>query len=167
MKDDKNRTLFAKGTYRNRARDIIGQNSGQRSAISDQQGTSFLTETESRLLRAVLLILVVLPIILEALSPCIAWSQNFGKNKITGQRFDWHIHRTEHFDIHYYPSEAKLVPIMAAIAEEAYEQHSEDFEHELRDRTPLILYKSHKDFQETNIILQELHEGIGGFCRTL
>ena len=56
------------------------------------------------------------------------------------------------------------MPIMAAIAEEAYEQHSEDFEHDLRDRTPLILYKSHKDFQETNIILQELHEGIGGFA---
>ena len=110
--------------------------------------------------RYVLLLLVVLSL----LSPCAAWSQSFGKNKITGQRFDWHIHRTEHFDIHYYPSEAKLVPIMAAIAEEAYEQHSEDFEHELQDRTPLILYKSHKDFQETNIILQELHEGIGGFA---
>ena len=96
--------------------------------------------------------------------PCVTWAQGFGKNKITGQRFEWHIHRTEHFDIHYYPSEAKLVPIMAAIAEEAYEQHSADFEHELRDRTPLILYKSHKDFQETNIILQELHEGIGGFA---
>lgn len=92
------------------------------------------------------------------------WAQGFGKNKITAQRFDWHIHRTEHFDIHYYPSEAKLVPIMAAIAEEAYEKHSEDFEHEIESRTPLILYKSHKDFQETNIILQELHEGIGGFA---
>ena len=101
---------------------------------------------------------------LGLLVPHIGWAQAFGKNKITAQRFDWHIHRTEHFDIHYYPSEAKLVPIMAAIAEEAYEQHSEDFEHELRDRTPLILYKSHKDFQETNIILQELHEGIGGFA---
>ena len=98
--------------------------------------------------------------------PCVAWAQGFGfgKNKITAQRFEWHIHRTEHFDIYYYPSEAKLVPVMAAIAEEAYEQHSADFEHELRDRTPLILYKSHKDFQETNIILQELHEGIGGFA---
>ena len=103
-------------------------------------------------------------LLLGLLVPHVGWSQAFGKNKITGQRFDWHIHRTEHFDIHYYPSEAKLVPIMAAIAEEAYEQHSEDFEHELRDRTPLILYKSHKDFQETNIILQELHEGIGGFA---
>ena len=91
-------------------------------------------------------------------------AQGFGKNKITAQRFDWHVHRTEHFDIHYYPSEAKLVPVMAAIAEEAYEKHSEDLEHELKNRTPLILYKSHKDFQETNIILQELHEGIGGFA---
>ena len=96
--------------------------------------------------------------------PSATWAQSFGKNKITAQRFEWHIHKTEHFDIYYYPSEAKLVPIMAAIAEEAYEQHSADFEHELRDRTPLILYKSHKDFQETNIILQELHEGIGGFA---
>lgn len=91
-------------------------------------------------------------------------AQGFGKNKITAQRFDWHIHRTEHFDIHYYPSEAKLVPVMAAFAEDAYEKHSEDLEHELEDRTPLILYKSHKDFQETNIILQELHEGVGGFA---
>ena len=164
MKEGKNRISFAKGTYKNRTGGIIGRNSGQRSAVSDQQETSFLTETASRWLRATLLILVVLPIMLAALSPCVGWSQSFGKNKITGQRFDWHIHRTEHFDIHYYPSEAKLVPIMAAIAEEAYEQHSEDFEHELQDRTPLILYKSHKDFQETNIILQELHEGIGGFA---
>ena len=91
-------------------------------------------------------------------------AQGFGKNKITAKRFDWHVHRTEHFDIHYYPSEARLVPMMATIAEDAYEKHSEDFEHELEGRTPLILYKSHKDFQETNIILQELHEGIGGFA---
>ncbi len=101
---------------------------------------------------------------LQLAIPCVTWAQSFGKNKITAQRFEWHIHKTEHFDIYYYPSGAKLVPIMAAIAEEAYEQHSADFEHELQDRTPLILYKSHKDFQETNIILQELHEGIGGFA---
>ena len=142
MKQDKNRISSAKGAWENHARDITIEWARKR----------------------VLQILIVLSIILGVLSPSVGWSQSFGKNKITGQRFDWHIHRTEHFDIHYYPSEAKLVPVMAAIAEEAYEQHSEDFEHELRDRTPLILYKSHKDFQETNIILQELHEGIGGFA---
>ena len=56
---------------------------------------------------------------------------------------------------------------MADIVEEAYEKHSEDFEHELKDRTPLILYQSHKDFQETNITLAELHEGVGGFAGAL
>jgi len=109
-------------------------------------------------------LLLPLFFVLGLLAPCVGWAQGFGKNKVTAQHFDWHIHRTEHFDIYYYPSEAKLVPIMASIAEEAYEKHSEDFEHELRERTPLILYKSHRDFQETNIILQELHEGIGGFA---
>lgn len=142
MKQGQNRTSSAKGRYKNDTLNRVGQWVG----------------------KYILQILVVLPVILAALSPGVAWSQSFGKNKITGQRFDWHIHRTAHFDIHYYPSEAKLVPIMAAIAEEAYEKHSEDFEHELQGRTPLILYKSHKDFQETNIILQELHEGIGGFA---
>lgn len=93
-----------------------------------------------------------------------SWAQGFGKNKVTDEPFDWKIHRTEHFDIHYYPSGERLVPIMADIAEEAYEKHSEDFDHEIKDRTPLILYQSHKDFQETNIILQEIHEGIGGFA---
>ena len=136
MKKERNRIQSASGVFKNHTSDITRR-------------------------RFVLILFV-----LSLLAPCVGWAQGFGfgKNKITGQRFDWHIHRTEHFDIHYYPSEAKLVPIMAAIAEEAYEQHSEDFEHELRDRTPLILYKSHKDFQETNIILQELHEGIGGFA---
>ena len=92
------------------------------------------------------------------------WTQGFGKNKITDQKFDWLIHRTEHFDIYYYPSEERLVSIMADIVEEAYEKHSEDFDHEIKERTPLILYRSHKDFQETNIMLQEIHEGIGGFA---
>ena len=93
-----------------------------------------------------------------------SWAQGFGKNKVTAQHFDWLIHRTEHFDIYYYRTEERLVPIMADIAEEAYEKHGEDFDHEIKDRTPLILYQSHKDFQETNIILQEIHEGIGGFA---
>ena len=93
-----------------------------------------------------------------------SWGQAFGKNKVTAQHFDWLIHRTEHFDIHYYPSEERLAALMADIAEAAYEKHSEDFDWEIKARTPLILYRSHRDFQETNIILGEIHEAIGGFA---
>ena len=91
-------------------------------------------------------------------------AQYFGKNKVTRQQYDWQIHRTEHFDIYYYESATRLVPIMADIAEEAYEQHSEDFQHQITSRTPLILYQSHTDFRDTNIILDELSEGVGGFA---
>ncbi|HIE28540.1 TPA: hypothetical protein EYP66_14765 [Candidatus Poribacteria bacterium] len=97
------------------------------------------------------------------ISTSTVWAQRFGKNKVTQQDFDWFIHKTEHFDIYYYPDESRLVPIMADVAEDAYRKFSEDFGHELSDRAPLILYKSHSDFQETNIILQELGEGVGGF----
>ena len=72
-------------------------------------------------------------------------AQYFGKNKVTRQQYDWQIHRTEHFDIYYYESATRLVPIMADIAEEAYEQHSADFQHQITNRTPLILYQSHTD----------------------
>ena len=90
--------------------------------------------------------LLLVSSLLLFLSVGSGWAQGFGKNKVTDQDFDWLIHRTEHFDIHYYPGEEQLVSIMADIVEEAYEKHSEDFEHELKDRTPLILYQSHKDF---------------------
>jgi hypothetical protein len=131
-------------------------------SIGIQHRFSLRIETRWAALTFILLCIVCLEF--DPLSSRKGWAQGFGKNKVTDQHFDWLIHRTEHFHIYYYPAEAQLVPIMADIAEEAYEKHSEDFEHEIADRTPLILYQSHKDFQETNIILQELHEGIGGFA---
>ncbi|MBC8230157.1 PD40 domain-containing protein [bacterium] len=96
--------------------------------------------------------------------PSTVWAQGFGKNKVTQQHFDWFIHKTEHFDIYYYPSESRLISVMGDVAEDAYRKFSEDFGHDLSDKTPLILYKSHSDFQETNIILEELSEGVGGFA---
>jgi Tol biopolymer transport system component len=108
----------------------------------------------------ILLIFIVFLLI----SPLTVWAQEFGKNKVTQQHFDWFIHKTEHFDIYYYPDESRLVSVMGDIAEDAYRKFSEDFGHELSERTPLILYKCHSDFQETNIILEELSEGVGGFA---
>jgi len=96
--------------------------------------------------------------------PSTVWAQGFGKNKVTQQHFDWFIHKTEHFDIYYYPGESRLVSVMGDVAEDAYRKFSEDFGHDLSDKTPLILYKCHSDFQETNIILEELSEGVGGFA---
>jgi hypothetical protein len=93
-----------------------------------------------------------------------AHSQFFGKNKVTEKRFKWLLHRTDHFDIYYYPSEAALVPEVGEIIERAYQRLSDALNHELEGRTPIILYKSHTDFRQTNVTLEELTEGIGGFA---
>lgn len=103
-------------------------------------------------------------ILLILFLPATAMCYSFGKNKVTQQQFKWFIHKTEHFDIYYYSSESRLVTIMADIAEEAYDKISQELGHEIKDKTPLILYESHADFRETNITLQELPEGVGGFA---
>ena len=93
-----------------------------------------------------------------------SYSQFFGKNKVTEKRFNWMLHKTDHFDIYYYPSEAALVPDVGRIIEEAYQRLSDALNHEIDGRTPIILYKSHNDFRQTNVTLADLTEGVGGFA---
>ena len=93
-----------------------------------------------------------------------SYSQFFGKNKVTEKRFKWMLHKTDHFDIYYYPTEAALVPEVGRIIEEAYQRLSDALDHEIEGRTPIILYKSHNDFRQTNVTLADLTEGVGGFA---
>ena len=93
-----------------------------------------------------------------------SYSQFFGKNKVTEKRFEWMLHKTDHFDIYYYPAEAALVPEVGRIIEEAYQRLSDALDHEIEGRTPIILYKSHNDFRQTNVTLADLTEGVGGFA---
>ncbi len=93
--------------------------------------------------------------------------QDFGKNKVTSRSFDWMTYKTTHFAIYYYPDEERLVRTMADMAEIAYAKISNVLEHNISKTTPLILYKSHGDFQQTNVILQPLGEGVGGFAELL
>lgn len=95
------------------------------------------------------------------------YGQDFGKNKVIRSRFDWLTYKTTHFVIYYYPEEERLVRTMAEAAELAYIKISTILEHEISKRTPLILYKSHGDFQQTNVILEPLGEGVGGFAELL
>ena len=93
--------------------------------------------------------------------------QSFGKNKVTSRHFDWLTYKTSHFTIYYYPDAERLVRTMADAAEIAYARISGILEHDIEKNTPLILYKSHGDFQQTNITLEPLGEGVGGFAELL
>jgi Tol biopolymer transport system component len=104
--------------------------------------------------------LVVLTLMLM-LVPTIALS--FGKNKVQYRDFDWMILKSEHFDVYYYSEERFLADRVAVIADAVYDSLAGSYGLELKARVPIIVYRSQNEFQETNVILELLGEGTGGF----
>ena len=87
----------------------------------------------------------------------------FGRNKIQYTNFNWHVLKTDHFDIYFYPEMEEVAKYGASIAENAYIEYQSKFNHALNKRVPLIMYSSHLHFQQTNIIPYLIPEGTGGF----
>lgn len=90
-----------------------------------------------------------------------AWG--FGKNKVQYKNFDWRMVKCEEFDIYFYQGEDEIVKFARQVLENAYRTLESDLDHEHSMRIPIILYNSHNDFQQTNIILELIEESVGGF----
>src|SRR5436189_3332554 len=86
----------------------------------------------------------------------------FGQNKIQYRRFDWRVLRGEHVDLYYYPEEEELGRVALAYAEASYDTLERRFAHAVRRRVPLIIYASHTDFEQTNILPFTPPEGLLG-----
>ncbi|MCZ6727176.1 MAG: BamA/TamA family outer membrane protein, partial [Acidobacteria bacterium] len=78
--------------------------------------------------------------------------------------FDWRIYHSVHFDVHYYPEEEHLLEKVVSFAESAYDELSRAFDHQVKDAIPLIFYATHAEFEQTNVILNFIPEGIGAFA---
>ena len=91
-----------------------------------------------------------------------ASAQNyFGRNKVQYETFNWKILRSEHFDSFFYPAESVIVNDAGRMAERWYARHSDTFRHAF-DRKSLIFYADHPDFEQTNVVGEQLEEGTGG-----
>ena len=88
----------------------------------------------------------------------------FGKNNIHYDNFDWHIYTTDHFEIYYYPDIEKHLERVAGYAEGAYQQVSADLKHDLSFKVPLILFKTHSEFEQENVAPGAAQEGVGAFA---
>jgi hypothetical protein len=88
----------------------------------------------------------------------------FGKNKINYTNFEWHIYHSPHFDIYYYPAEAGRLEQVVSYCESAYVKLSQAFDHEVKFRIPLIYYKTHGEFEQTNILLEFIPEYVAAFA---
>ncbi len=103
-------------------------------------------------------------LMLGAVVGASATAQNsyFGKNKVQYKNFEWHYIQTDHFDVYFSQNGYELAAFTAAAAEDAYASIRKLFRYELNNRISLIIYNSHNEFQQTNVVDAYMEEGVGG-----
>lgn len=118
----------------------------------------------SHFLRRLLVLLFVTAFVGGVTQEAKAQYFSFGKNRVQYKDFDWRYIQSEHFDIFYYESKNYDLANFAAYSMEAsLRQIQQDFDHEIADRIQVIVYDSHNDFSQTNVVpLPVDAEGIGG-----
>ena len=114
---------------------------------------------------AILILVAIAIALMGCASP--AGAQYFGRNKVQYEKFKFEILRTPHFDIHYYAAEKLAVEDAARMLERWNTRLSRLFNHPLGARKPIVLYADHPDFQQTNVIMDQLDEGTGGVTESM
>ena len=90
----------------------------------------------------------------------------FGQNQVQYDHFDWRVLETEHFLVHYYPSEREASVDAARMAERSYARLSRVLDHQFREKKPIVLFASRADFGQNNVT-GDLGEGTGGVTEPL
>lgn len=118
----------------------------------------------SQLLQRSLVLLVLTVFVGGVVQEANAQYFSFGKNRVQYKDFDWRYIQSEHFDVFYYQTKNyDLANFTAYALEASLKQMSEDFSHEIADRIQVIIYDSHNDFSQTNVVPLPVNaEGIGG-----
>jgi Tol biopolymer transport system component len=88
----------------------------------------------------------------------------FGKNKISYREFDWKIYHSPHFDVYFYEEARPSLEKVVSMAESAYDELSRRLDFQIQEPTPLIFYATHSAFEQNNIILNFIPEGVGAFA---
>ncbi len=106
---------------------------------------------------------------MSMLAPGLALGQTpfvpyFGKNRVHYDTFKWHIYTTDHFEIYYYPELEQHLERVAGYAESAYQHVSTELKHDLPFKVPLVLFKTHAEFQQQNVAPGEVPEGVAAFA---
>lgn len=86
----------------------------------------------------------------------------FGKNKVQYKEFKWKLIQTKHFDIYFSQDGYNIAEFTATVAESSLVSLSRSFNHKISNRIPLIVFNSHNEFQQNNVIDEYLPEGVGG-----
>ena len=113
-------------------------------------------------MKQVLYFITVLALSLLAGINVYAQNSVFGKNKVQYKNFEWEYIQTSHFDIYFSQNGYEIAQFTAVTAENAYESIKQLLKYEIHNRISIVVYNSHNEFQQTNVIWEYLEEGIGG-----
>jgi Tol biopolymer transport system component len=91
----------------------------------------------------------------------------YGKNKIAYDTFNWRVYKSPHFEVYYYPEFEQHLARLVSYAESSYQKVSSDLKHEIGYPIPLILYKTHSEFEQTNLFPSFVDEGIAAFAESV
>jgi len=98
-------------------------------------------------------------------TPALGQYRNIGgKNKITHDTFDWKVYESPHFMIYYYPELEPFLEKLVSYSESGYLQVSTVLDWELGFKVPIFFYRTHGEFEQTNITMSMLPEGVGAFA---
>ena len=92
-----------------------------------------------------------------------AGAQYFGRNKVQYDTDRVLVLATDHFDIYYSREDAAAAALAARMAERWHARLTTALQHTLRGRQPIVLYGSHRRFEQTNVHGGLIDESTGGF----
>ena len=101
-------------------------------------------------------------IIIYLLCSQLIFGQNFGQNKVQYDTFDWEYIVSPNFNVYYYGDNHDLAIFTSKVAEESLDQIGKHLRWRSNKPVKIIVYSSHNDFQQTNIVNPYMPEGVGG-----
>jgi len=87
-----------------------------------------------------------------------------GKNKVRYDTFEWKVYETPHFRISYYDRVEPSLEKVASFAESSYDELARRLNFQVLEKIPLLVYATHAEFQQTNVIVAFIPEGVGAFA---
>jgi Tol biopolymer transport system component len=91
----------------------------------------------------------------------------FGRNKVNYNKFRFEVLQSPHFELYHYLKNNSTRNRYAQDLENWYRMHLQIFKDTFRERNPFIVYNTHADFQQTNVIGGLIGVGTGGVTEGL
>lgn len=88
----------------------------------------------------------------------------YGKNKVKYDNFAWRIYKSPHFEVYYYPEFEQHLGRLVSYLESSYLKVSTGLKHEMSAPIPVIFYKTHSEFQQTNLFPGFVPDGVAAFA---